>query len=81
MQIAGVDPPAEAVLAERVARVEEQVRALDRVYREKVEVLSEELSGLREEMKGLRRWIEGTAVVLALQVLGLVLYALAGRAG
>ena len=78
----GIDPPVTAdALPERMARLEERVTALDRVYREKVEQIEAVVEGLREEVRGLRGWVQGTAVVLALQVLGLILYALASRAG
>ena len=69
-----LDPPPEGAesLPAWVARVEERLKGVDRLYQTKFAALEHQITEIQIQVRSQQRWIQGTAIMVALEVLGLV---------
>lgn len=63
-----------------VARLEERLSAGDTLYRYKFEALEKRVEEMKEQVERQQRWIQGTALLVGLEVLGVLGTLLAGWA-
>lgn len=75
------DPPAEggaAALPVWVARLEERLVGVDRLYRHQFNELEKQVAAVEQKVEVQQKWIQGTAVLVGLEVLGLLIAILTG---
>ena len=75
------DPPGDGgteALPIWVARLQERLLGIDRLYRHKFEALVGQLSALERKVETQQKWIQGTAILVGLEVLGIIVALLNG---
>lgn len=66
-----------AALTVRVAQLEERLAGLDRLYLTKFAVLEARMNELHTQARSQQKWVQGTAIMVALEVLAVAVALLA----